>query len=537
MASKRSSTVSQSPTENWTDDLPVCKLSGVGFLTNQRYREDGGRREEHELEDRSFHFNVDDTYLYGVFDGHDGTRASDFTVQRLPAELLLGQLTADMNDEQIKGAIRQAFIVVEKGFFQSLDDALAEKTEIQLSMPEGLSSYEAYQQFPDEVARMQALQDEISGGTTAVVALIFQNKLFVANVGDSRALLCRETPEGSISVTQLSVDHVTSNNDELTRLANLGLDIQQILRNRRIGNQENTRSIGDYCVKGGYKDFDILSAATEEPVIAEPHICGGFPIDETFHCLVLMSDGVYKSIDEASDVETNSNFDVVRLVAEELHCQKNMTGVAQAVVDRVGRAHHDTYMTQMSKCQKRDDMTLLIRIFKEEIANSLKSPRAPGRQSVSAMPPMSPGVLPVSVPYNPSNPMTGSAPSLYIPSGVQTKPAPSGNSPSPTTSTPTNLVPQVTISRSDTQSSASSASGSPSGSFPPEHATALGASSQGIDGEGESNEQEQGTETSEETRVHSYVDFTDFNRQVDELGADYVYAWDKPKPAAPTTPV
>lgn len=41
-----------------------------------------------------------------------------------------------MNDEQIKGAIRQAFIVVEKGFFQSLDDALAEKTEIQLSMPE-----------------------------------------------------------------------------------------------------------------------------------------------------------------------------------------------------------------------------------------------------------------------------------------------------------------------------------------------------------------------------------------------------------------
>ena len=84
---------SQSPTENWTDDLPVCKLSGVGFLTNQRYREDGGRREEHELEDRSFHFNVDDTYLYGVFDGHDGTRASDFTVQRLPAELLLGQLT------------------------------------------------------------------------------------------------------------------------------------------------------------------------------------------------------------------------------------------------------------------------------------------------------------------------------------------------------------------------------------------------------------------------------------------------------------
>lgn len=41
-----------------------------------------------------------------------------------------------MTDEQIKTAVRQAFIAVEKGFFQSLDDALAEKTELQLQMPE-----------------------------------------------------------------------------------------------------------------------------------------------------------------------------------------------------------------------------------------------------------------------------------------------------------------------------------------------------------------------------------------------------------------
>ena len=41
-----------------------------------------------------------------------------------------------MNDEQIKAVLRQAFLAVEKGFFQSLDDALAEKTELQLQMPE-----------------------------------------------------------------------------------------------------------------------------------------------------------------------------------------------------------------------------------------------------------------------------------------------------------------------------------------------------------------------------------------------------------------
>ena len=44
-----------------------------------------------------------------------------------------------------------------------------------------------------------------------MVALIFQKKLFVANVGDSRALLCKETPEGNVSVEQ-----VINNNSTMT---------------------------------------------------------------------------------------------------------------------------------------------------------------------------------------------------------------------------------------------------------------------------------------------------------------------------------
>ena len=49
-----------------------------------------------------------------------------------------------MSDEQIKAVLRQAFIAVEKGFFQSLDDALAEKTELQLQMPEVDSLHTLY---------------------------------------------------------------------------------------------------------------------------------------------------------------------------------------------------------------------------------------------------------------------------------------------------------------------------------------------------------------------------------------------------------
>jgi TAK1-binding protein 1 len=49
----------------------------------------------------------------------------------------------------------------------------------------------------------------------------------------------------------------------------------------RLGNQENTRCLGNYLVKGGYKEFDELVSARAEPVIAEPEIHGGIQLDES----------------------------------------------------------------------------------------------------------------------------------------------------------------------------------------------------------------------------------------------------------------
>ena len=59
-------------------------FSGVGMSANQMYREDGTPCSEHEYEDRSFHFCLDkdnNTFLYGVFDGHDGAKAAYFASQ------------------------------------------------------------------------------------------------------------------------------------------------------------------------------------------------------------------------------------------------------------------------------------------------------------------------------------------------------------------------------------------------------------------------------------------------------------------------
>ena len=46
--------------------------------------------------------------------------------------------------------------------------------------------------FPSQIAEISRLDDLIKGGTTVVAALIYGNRLYVANVGDSRALLCSQ---------------------------------------------------------------------------------------------------------------------------------------------------------------------------------------------------------------------------------------------------------------------------------------------------------------------------------------------------------
>lgn len=368
---------SASPTEHWTDDLPICELSGVGFCSNQRYRQDGGRREEHEFEDQSFHFAERECYLYGVFDGHGGRKAAEFAAQKLPAELLLGQLTGAMDDDQVKDALKQAFLAVENEFFDSIGEQLLEKTLLQEKIAGLSTDYEAFRKFPKEVEKLRMIEQEIASGTTAVVALIYNNKLFVTNVGNSRSVLCTTDSNGRLHVQQLSTDHVVTTESELVRLSNLGLDIEQIKRGQRIGNNDTTRSIGDYPVKGGYKDFDLLSCALDEPVIPEPDSFGGIPIDGSFYFLILMSDGLYKSLEDSNALTQDANVEVVGLVAAELQAQSTINGVCQAVVDRICRYHHDGFMNQNKQCELRDDMTLLLRLFTAKLGGNAPSPVSP----------------------------------------------------------------------------------------------------------------------------------------------------------------
>ena len=86
-----------------------------------------------------------------------------------------------------------------------------------------------------------------------MVAVLTSDRLYVANVGDSGAILVHETSDGSMRVRQLSEHHDVKNEQELERLTALGLEQRQLKTSGRLGTHQNTRSIGDYSIKGGYQ--------------------------------------------------------------------------------------------------------------------------------------------------------------------------------------------------------------------------------------------------------------------------------------------
>lgn len=360
--------VEVSEAKSWTDDLPVCFYTGVGLSKNQIYKEDGYRREAHECEDRSFHFKIDDhTFLYGVFNGKDGSSMADFAAQRMPAEILLGQLSDKDSPEAIKEVLREAFLAVERSYFESVDDLLAERANLLCELPDGFKSYDAYQQFPDIVNRLRAANARLSAGASVAIALIFKGHLYVANVGDCRALLCKIDAEGVLRVMQLTVDHDLTNEDELLRLSHMGIDVEKL---QKKGSHLATRCLGNYNVKGGYKDFDLFSAATREPVIAEAEIMGPIALDDSCRFLLLMTQGLYGALEEATKSE-QANKEIAQIVVEQFGSQSTLAGVAQGVVDRIVRIHHDHYMKDPSHlmCCQHEDITLLIRNFNFQLSS------------------------------------------------------------------------------------------------------------------------------------------------------------------------
>lgn len=70
-------------------------------------------------------------------------------------------------------------------------------------------------------------------------------------------------------------------------------------------------------MKGDYKELEDLKMATQEPVIAEPDIHGGIVLDESCRFLLVMSAGLYKSIEEATGKDQVNKY-IAQCVVEQV---------------------------------------------------------------------------------------------------------------------------------------------------------------------------------------------------------------------------
>ena len=59
-----------------------------------------------------------------------------------------------------------------------------------ITLNQECNSLVAQEKYPNRVNRMSELEEQIKGGTTVAVVVIKHDKLYVANVGDTRVLFC-----------------------------------------------------------------------------------------------------------------------------------------------------------------------------------------------------------------------------------------------------------------------------------------------------------------------------------------------------------
>lgn len=71
-------------------------------------------------------------------------------------------------------------------------------------------------------------------------------------------------------------------------------------------------------MKGGYKEFEELAPSIAEPIIAEPEIHGGIELDESCRFLLLMSRGLYKSLEEATGATDQVNKELALIAVEQV---------------------------------------------------------------------------------------------------------------------------------------------------------------------------------------------------------------------------
>nr|GMD23333.1 probable protein phosphatase 2C 59 [Ipomoea batatas]GME08191.1 probable protein phosphatase 2C 59 [Ipomoea batatas]GME19807.1 probable protein phosphatase 2C 59 [Ipomoea batatas] len=235
------SVLTSSSKPNLADDAPV---SGGGLSQNGKfsygYASCPGKRSSMEdfYETRIDGVGGEVVGLFGVFDGHGGARAAEYVKQNLFSNL-----------------------ISHPSFISDTKSAIAD----------------AYNHTDSEFLKSEHTQNK-DAGSTASTAILVGDRLLVANVGDSRAVICR----GGTAIA-VSRDHKPDQKDERQRIEDAGGFVMWAGTWRVGGVLAVSRAFGDRLLK--------------QDVVADPEIKEE-KVDSSLEFLILASDGLW-------DVVTN----------------------------------------------------------------------------------------------------------------------------------------------------------------------------------------------------------------------------------------
>lgn len=228
------------------------------------------------------------TTFAAVFDGHGGDECSNFLVEALPRQIRNQMLT---ERESLRNAIESA---------RGARGAHSENTEDAASELMRKILKTAYLRTDKEFITPKSAPQS---GSTAATVILLGRRLFAANVGDSRVVLCRAGGQ----CVELTSDHKPSRPDEAARVRAAG---GFILHKRVMGELAITRAFGDKSFKMGIKamleeesedvsggnsgmsDIDVAKDLTAPLVSSEPEIAS-MVLSHNDEFLLLACDGLF----------------------------------------------------------------------------------------------------------------------------------------------------------------------------------------------------------------------------------------------------
>jgi serine/threonine protein phosphatase PrpC len=279
--------------------------------------------------------------LFGVFDGHNGAEVAKLVAQKLPEIILKNK---NYREGNIELGLQESFM--------TLDESLL----TQESVAELFRLRREYSKEP--ITRRNA--PAIASGCTAVVVLIKDNVLYVANLGDSRCILSRDN-----KAFPLSSDHKPGDQTEKQRIERAGGQVVcgRIKKdNKKIG---ISRVFGDYLYKG-----NSSLPQKEQMIIAWPDVVVEQLKPNKDQFMVLVSDGVSDCI---------SNAELISFVAKTIKKSDKLSKICEQLFARLL-----PQVMPKKGAAGRDNMTLMIVKFERTNQENIGSKKTVSMSSDSA---------------------------------------------------------------------------------------------------------------------------------------------------------